>query len=98
VDNLNIRHYFNTIICALDVVNGKPDPEVYLKCAQKLNVNPTECIVFEDVPKGAEAASRAGMKCVVVTTTHPEEDFKYLENILFFIKDYNDPRLLQLIG
>ncbi|WP_428329206.1 HAD family hydrolase [Mucilaginibacter sp.] len=88
LDNLNIRHYFKTIVSADDVVLSKPHPETYLKVAQILKVEPTDCIVFEDVPKGAEAAANAGMEAVVITTTHIPEEFNYLKNVIHFANDF----------
>ncbi len=88
LDNLNIRHYFKTIVSADDVVISKPHPETYLKVAERLQVNPADCIVFEDVPKGAEAANNAGMRAVVLTTTHPKDDFNALQNVLHFANDF----------
>jgi len=97
VDNLYIRHYLKTIISADDVEKSKPDPETFLKAAAALGVKPEECIVFEDAPKGVEAAKNAKMKCVVLTTAHKEGDFEEHDNVLFFIKDYTDPRVLELL-
>lgn len=93
VDGLNIRHYLNAIVSADDVKISKPDEETFIKAAQLLNVNPEDCIVFEDAPKGVESANRAGMKCVVLTTTHAIEEFEDYPNILGFITDYNAPIL-----
>jgi len=98
LDNLSIRKYFKTIVSADDVVESKPHPEVFLKAAAQLGVQPSSCIVFEDVPKGAEAAQNAGMKAVIITSTHEAAEFSSYSNILFFCQDYNDPRLLELIG
>lgn len=97
LDNLNIRHYFKAIVSADDVTHSKPDPESFLKPAQLLGVKPENCIVFEDVPKGAEAAKNAGMKAVILTTTHPVEDFNALDNILHFNTDYNDDYFAGLV-
>ena len=88
LDNLNIRHYFKTIVSADDVLLSKPHPETYLKVAAQLQVPPTDCIVFEDVPKGAEAAANAGMGVVVITTTHQQQEFAYLQNVLHFADDF----------
>jgi beta-phosphoglucomutase family hydrolase len=88
IDTLKIRHYFDAIVSADDVATSKPHPETFLKAAQRLNVAPTSCIVFEDAPKGVEAAQNAGMKAVVLTTTHPREDFQQYDNILMFSEDY----------
>ena len=95
LDNLNIRHYFQQVLSAADVIQSKPNPEVYLKAAKLLEVSPSSCIVFEDAPKGVEAALNAGMDAVVVTTMHTEEEFAHYSNILLFIKDYSDPRLVK---
>ena len=97
LDGLNIRHYFKTIVSADDVVLSKPHPETYLKAAELLGVVPTDCIVFEDVPKGAEAAANAGMKAVVLTTTHEQHEFNYLQNILYFAKDFEDDAVRKLL-
>lgn len=94
LDNLGIRHYFNAIVSAADVTKSKPHPETFLKAAQLLGAKPTDCIVFEDAPKGVEAAQNAGMQCVVITTAHPEVDFSQYNNIITFIKDYNDPYIV----
>ncbi|HVI48390.1 MAG TPA: HAD family phosphatase [Chitinophaga sp.] len=93
LDNLNLRHYFKTIIGAEDVIHSKPDPEVFLKCAAALGVSPQDCIVFEDAPKGVEAALNAGMEAVAVTTMHTREEFNGYNNIRMFIHDYTDPAL-----
>ncbi len=98
VDNLSIRSLFGGIVGAENVIQSKPNPEVFLKCAELLGVEPESCIVFEDVPKGAEAALNAGMKAVIITTTHAEEEFAHYPNVLFFVKDYNDPRLEELFS
>jgi len=66
LDGLGLRDYFASIVSADDVVDSKPDPETYIKGAKELGVLPEECIVFEDAPKGVEAALRAGMKAVVI--------------------------------
>jgi beta-phosphoglucomutase family hydrolase len=90
LDNLDIKHYFKAIVSADDVVLSKPHPETFLKAAQLLNAEPTNCIVFEDVPKGVEAAANAGMKAVVLTTTHIAQEFEHLDNVLHFSEDFND--------
>jgi HAD superfamily hydrolase (TIGR01509 family) len=88
LDNLKIRHYFKAIVSADDVTLSKPHPETYLKVAEQLNITPADCLVFEDVPKGAEAALNAGMKSVILTTTHHEEEFAQLPNVLHFAPDF----------
>lgn len=90
VDNLDIRQYFDALVSADDVENSKPDPETFLIAAEKLQFDPADCIVFEDAPKGVEAAQNAGMKCIVITTAHPKEDFEQYDNVIGYIRDYED--------
>lgn len=67
---------FKAIVAGEDVQNGKPNPEVFLTAATRVSVPPTRCVVFEDALLGVEAAKRAGMKTVAVTTTFDEELFR----------------------
>jgi beta-phosphoglucomutase len=97
LDNLNIRHYFEVIVSADDVMISKPHPETYLKAAELLDVDPANCIVFEDAPKGVESAANAGMRAVAITTTHEEKEFAEYNNVLFFAKDYTDKSFDQLL-
>lgn len=97
VDHFQIRHYFGAIVSADDVRISKPDPETFLICARKLNVDPADCIVLEDAPKGVEAAARAGMKAVVITTMHKEEEFAAWANVLFATPDYHSSQIQELL-
>ncbi|MFA6940140.1 MAG: HAD family phosphatase [Clostridiaceae bacterium] len=62
----NILDKFHLIICGDEVAAGKPDPEIFLKTAYKLNCRPEECIVFEDSENGIKAASRAKMIPIMI--------------------------------
>ncbi len=88
VDELHIREYFDALISADEVRVSKPDPETFLVCAEKIGVAPENCLVFEDSPKGVQAAERAGMDCAVITSLHEQEDFDGIGNIVRFMKDY----------
>jgi HAD superfamily hydrolase (TIGR01509 family) len=70
VSELGIRRYFLALVSASGLP-GKPDPAVFVQAAQQIHVPPERCIVIEDSVAGVEAARRAGMKCIAVTTTHP---------------------------
>lgn len=89
LDGLDIANYFDAIISADDVENSKPDPETYIKCAEGLGIDPADCVVFEDAPKGVEAAARAGMKSVVITTMSTAEEFSQYDNVIEYISSYN---------
>ena len=58
------------------VRRGKPDPEVYLTAAARLGVPPAVCVVFEDAVVGVEAARRAGMAVVGLTTAHAADELR----------------------
>ncbi|MET0634810.1 MAG: HAD family phosphatase [Chitinophagaceae bacterium] len=96
LDRLNIRQFFPVIIGAEDVAHSKPDPEVFLKAAEGLGVDPSKCIVFEDAPKGIEAAKRAGMKAVGISSFHTAEELKN-DNVLCVVADYSDKELEKII-
>ena len=70
VAELKIGEYFNEIVSGFDLP-GKPNPDVFLKAARKLQILPEKCIVVEDAIAGVEGAKKAGMKCIAVTTTNP---------------------------
>jgi beta-phosphoglucomutase family hydrolase len=97
LDGLNIRHLMDAIVSADDVAHSKPHPETFLKCAEALGISPGDCLVFEDAPKGVEAAQNAGMDCIVITTMHSPEEFSSYKNIIGFIPDYKDHQLRNLI-
>lgn len=97
LDGLNLRPYFSAIVSADDVQNSKPDPETFLKCAERLNARPEDCLVFEDSPKGTESALKAGMQCVTITTMHTREEFRD-DNIIAFIDRYTPELFQELIN
>ncbi len=74
LDGLDLRRFFNAITTAAGIDYGKPNPEIFLKSAEKLGVNSRNCLVFEDALNGFEAAHRARMKSVGIATVHPIAD------------------------
>jgi len=98
LDGLNIRSYFDALVSADDVSFSKPHPETYLECARLLGEEPGNCIVFEDSPKGVEAAAKAGMRCVVLSTMHTRGEFDRFGNIVCFLDDYTDHQLNKLLN
>ncbi|MEO6917301.1 MAG: HAD family hydrolase, partial [Chitinophagaceae bacterium] len=98
LDGLNIRHYFKAIVSGAEVKKSKPDPATFIMAAKKLAADPTDCIVFEDMPQGVEAARRGGMMAVAILTTHPQESFAPYSNLLNMIHDYRSTSVTELIG
>jgi HAD superfamily hydrolase (TIGR01509 family) len=68
---LDLTQYLDAIVAAEDVTIGKPDPQVFLRAAEKLGVPPSRCIVVEDAAAGVEGARRGGMKCIGVVKNGP---------------------------
>lgn len=91
VDVLNIRNYFDVICSAEYMPYGKPHPMVYLTCAEKLEVNPLNCLVIEDSVNGIISGKAAQMKVLAI----PEE-INY-NNHKFAIADYHLKSLLDII-
>jgi beta-phosphoglucomutase len=66
IELLGVANLFDTMVDGTMITHSKPDPEIFLLAAKKLNVTPNKCLVFEDAEAGVEAALAAGMKCVGV--------------------------------
>lgn len=82
-----IREMFKVIVSCEDVKHGKPHPEMYITTAQRLGVNPLNCLVIEDSQNGILAAKAAKMKCLAVTNTYPPKDL-YLADLV--IESFED--------
>ena len=72
----DLRSAFSAWVTGEDVHAGKPDPEVFILAAKKLNLPPDSCVVFEDAPLGVKAGKAAGMKVVALKTSFPEESLR----------------------
>jgi HAD superfamily hydrolase (TIGR01509 family) len=78
------------------VRRGKPAPEIFLLAAKRLGVKPSECIVFEDSLSGVEAAARAGMPCVALSTTMPAGELRARAALV--ARDFRSKRLKSLLA
>ncbi len=91
----NLSSYFPTILDDSFVEHGKPNPEIYLKCAAALGYQPNRCVVFEDSISGVTAGRAAGAKVVGVATTHTHEELAETD---YIIDDFTDLDPAQLIS
>ena len=80
--HIPIEQYFKVVVNSVHIKAGKPDPEIYFKTAELLNVIPERCLVFEDAVVGVQAAKGAGMKVIAITTTHTSEELKEADMII----------------
>jgi len=74
-DHLGIESCFDSVTTGEEVLIKKPDPEIFLKAAEKIGVDPSECLVFEDSRAGVMAAKAAGMKVVGVVRDKEQKKF-----------------------
>lgn len=83
VDKLNISSLIGAYASAEEVKKGKPAPDVYLLAAKKLGVNPAECLVLEDAPKGVQAGKSAGMQVFAIPSKETkDQDFSQADKVL----------------
>ena len=89
--NNGVYKYMDSFWTACEAKAGKPNPAVYLCVAKDLGVEPSKCLVFEDVPMGILAGKNAGMKvCAVDDTFSAAQEAKKRELADYYIKDYFD--------
>jgi beta-phosphoglucomutase len=97
LDGLDLRRFFAAITTAADVSSGKPNPEVFLKSAEKLAVEPKHCLVFEDAANGFEAARRAEMKSIGIATVGLIEEILKLDSVVEAHADFENLKPQELI-
>lgn len=83
-----LEQRIDAVTSPLDGLRGKPHPDIFLQAARILGVPPRACLVFEDAPLGIEAARRAGMPAVALTTTLPADAFSDFDNVTAVIADF----------
>lgn len=90
-DSHGLHDYFSCIMTGCDVGKGKPAPDIYLAVAERLAVNPADCLVFEDIVAGILSGKAAGMKVCAVEDEYSlfqTEEKKRLAD--YYIRDYRD--------
>ena len=95
---LNLRQFFGEHIYNVSHVNfaNKPDPALYLHAAQKLCVDPLECIAIEDSTHGVTAAKGAGMYCIGINTARNHQALQQADIIVDHYNQIDLPKLLQI--
>jgi beta-phosphoglucomutase family hydrolase len=82
LSQLDLTGVFNCIVSGQEVPESKPNPQIYLLAAEKLQAIPNDCVVIEDSPLGVQAAKTAGMKCLAVTNTHRRENLRAADTVV----------------
>jgi HAD superfamily hydrolase (TIGR01509 family) len=80
-----------------EITRKKPDPELFLVAANRMNILPADCVVFEDAPSGVQAAKAAGTKCVAVTNTTSAEKLKKADLVRNNLEQINLEKVIKLI-
>ncbi len=97
--SLNIEHFFNVIIAGEDVSKHKPNPDIFLKAAEKIGTAPKNCIVIEDAPLGIEAGKNAGMTVIgLLTNYYKKRDLKRADLIINDFSDISYDKILELVN
>jgi beta-phosphoglucomutase len=98
VDQLQARPYFGTLVTGRDVTRGKPDPQVFLTAAARLEVEPKHCVVVEDAPVGIAATNAAGMTSVALLSTgHTADSVAAARLIVKSLRELSPARMHELI-
>ena len=95
MEKVGLISYFDVIVTAEDVANGKPSPDIFLKAAKALNVAPENCVVFEDAENGIRAAKSAMMKCIGVNSN---DTIDLLQEADLVIESFKDLDFTTLCG
>ena len=85
-NELNIKSFFDVIVDPDEIKKSKPDPEIYFKAADLMNIDPGKCIVFEDSIPGVQAGKAAGMQVIGITTSFSKE----VLNCEFAVNDFDE--------
>lgn len=93
---IGLSDYFDAITAAEDVSNGKPNPEVFLKAAEKIKVDPKNCVVFEDAHVGIEAGLAANMQVIAVATTHPVDSLGNAHMVTENLESIDAEKIMEL--
>jgi HAD superfamily hydrolase (TIGR01509 family) len=79
IQKLSLQDTFQALVTSDDVARGKPEPDIYLLAARRLNTLPERCIVLEDSENGARAGKRAGCHVIAVPTLYTDSgDFSFV--------------------
>ncbi len=94
LDLFELRPYFRVVVSGRDVSRGKPDPQVFLLAASRLNVKPESCVVIEDAVAGIEAARAAGMIAVALNSSHAADAFHDAHRVVASLAELHADELL----
>jgi len=87
--------FFSIILDESYVNHGKPNPEIYIKVAQALNLPPQRCVVIEDSLSGVTAGKEAGSKVIGITTTHTKAELGFADMVIDHFEGLDPQNILE---
>lgn len=97
LDKINASPYFDVVVDDSQIINGKPDPEIFLTCAARLGSPNNQCIVFEDAFHGISAAKQAHMTAVAISTTHSADSLSEADMIIQDFTQIDSKKMSELL-
>lgn len=98
LEKLGRAEKMGAVVTAVDVKKGKPDPQVFLIAAERLGVPPARCAVVEDAVQGVEAANRAGMSSIGLTSTTTRDKLAHAKLVVDSLRELTPERIAKLIA
>ena len=97
LESANIPYKKMVYVTGSEIQNKKPDPQLFLTAAKKLEISPADCLVIEDAPDGVQSAKAAGAKCIAVTNSAPADQLTQADLICETREEINLRTITDLI-
>ena len=97
LQKLGRRKHFSAVITGRDVTRGKPDPQVFLTAAQRMDLEASQCAVIEDAPAGISAARAAGLTSIALTGTAPADKLRHADLVVKSLRELTPKKIARLI-
>ncbi len=97
LDRMEIADRVSAVATGADVDRGKPDPQVFELAAERIGVPPSHCAVIEDAPQGVEAANRAGMVSIALTSTQAPDQLTHADLTIKELRELSPSRIADMI-
>ncbi|QGJ69465.1 Phosphorylated carbohydrates phosphatase [Planctomycetales bacterium 10988] len=99
IEQMSLAPFLNGAINGNMVEKGKPDPAIFLKAAEAMQIDPSHCLVIEDAPPGIEAAHAAGMTCIgIASTGRTVEELQAAEEVITQLSQTSPDRIATIIS
>jgi HAD superfamily hydrolase (TIGR01509 family) len=97
VSAMGVGNYFDALVSGAFLPRSKPDPAIFLAAAAAVGALPAECLVLEDSTAGVEAARRAGMRCIALTTTNPRDKLGQADLVVDSLEELEKEAVARLL-